>query len=161
MTAGSTKFVSLNTVGMSHHVSVYLFQFGDVPADNGSFLLTAPPGIPAGSKSEEVFWFERNPVKQGFAVRFDLRFELDIHNSVHVQVRLEHDFQVTWRWYAPLGVCSDWSTTEQQAPWSDDGHNFCVNINPISEDMLLVSLSECLSSDGPPCKLFPPQQTAN
>jgi hypothetical protein len=150
------SIVRLTTTGMQNPVSITDFQFGTVPARQDSYRLTAH-SVPAGSENLEVFWFERNEVPANQFVRFNLRFELNVHNSADLQIHLGPGAKAQWRWAAPIGFVGTWSSAEQQAPWSDADTDFCINING-SEDTIDVSLSEHAATDGPLCAVIPAEQ---
>ena len=138
------SIVRVTTLKMRAPTAVTAFEFGTVAADSDSFGLLSET-VQSGAESKEVFWLDRNrEVPAGQEIRFDLRFALNVHNSVHLQLRLDPGKPVsllTWRWAAPIGFLGVWSTAEQQAPWWDHGWDYCINISPAGDD-IEVRLSE-------------------
>jgi hypothetical protein len=125
--------VQLTTTEMSNPVTIAEFQFGTVPAPVGSFASVVGSVAP-GTDCEAVFWFDPGiEVPSGQEVRYNLRFELNVHNSANLQLRLAQGglgIEVEWRWLAPIGFKGTWSAAIQQAPWFDDAMDYCITIQP-------------------------------
>ena len=154
------KTVQLNTTCLTGSVSITAFQFGTIPAPIGSNKLLIE-SVPAGSAGAEVFWLEEdlNIPAQEF-IRYNLRFQVDSHNSANLQIRLsglDSGATMSWRWSAPIGYTGKWSVAEQQAPWYDDNMDYCINISPSSSGVL-VSLSENPGTAKQQCAFIPAEQ---
>jgi hypothetical protein len=136
--------VRLTTTQCSSPVSVHLFQFGTVPASPGTYSMLVDSVAP-GAGGEPVFSLDRDAaVAVNQEVRFNLRFELNVHNSANLQLCLCPSGSSTllqWRWSAPIGFTGTWSAGEQQAPWFDDQMDYCITIEPEGADVS-VTLSE-------------------
>lgn len=136
--------VRLTTTQCSSPVSVHLFQFGTVPASAGSFALVVDSVAP-GTVGEAVLWLDPDvPVPANQEVRFNLRFELNVHNSANLQLRMcptGSSTSLEWRWSAPIGCTGTWGVGTQQAPWSDDRMDYSITIEPDGTDVS-VTLSE-------------------
>lgn len=136
--------VLLTTTEMSDPVTITEFQFGTIPAPVGSFALVVGSVAP-GSDCEAVFWLDPGvEVPSGQEVRYNLRFELNIHNSANLQLRLARGgmgIELEWRWLAPIGFKGTWSAAMQQAPWFDDSMDYCITIEPRGTDVV-VALAE-------------------
>lgn len=136
--------VRLTTTQCSGPVSVHLFQFGTVPASAGSYALVVD-SVEPGTVGEPVFWLNSEvPVPANQEIRFNLRFQLNIHNSANLQLRLcptGSSTTLQWRWSAPIGFTGTWGVGEQQAPWSDDQMDYGIHIQPDGTDVS-VTLSE-------------------
>ena len=158
-----SSLVRLTTTGMKDAVSVYKFEFGTVPAQAGSFKLLAD-SVPAGATNQGVFSFSHDvEIPEQQAVRFDIRFELNVHNSASLQLRLSPGLplaEVQWRWAAPIGYFGTWSSEEQQAPWWDKGMDYCININPNGTN-IDVTLSASPGTEQQGCTFIPPQSAAS
>lgn len=158
-----SSFVRLTTTGMQNTVSIYLFQFGTVPAQPDTFMLLTD-SVPAGSQNHNVFSFESETnIPQNQEVRFDIRFELNVHNSASLQLCLspgQSVNKVQWRWAAPIGFFGTWSSEEQQAPWWDDGMDYCININT-DGDNISITLSEFAGSEQQECPCIPTDSAAS
>lgn len=153
------RIVRLTTTGLSDPVGVHLFQFGTVPAPTGSWGQLADSVAP-GRVDREVCWLDGDMVvAQGQQVRFDLRFEVNVHNSASLQLVLGQgtpDAPLQWRWSAPIGYVGTWSSDTQQAPWFDDGMDYCITIAPAGVDVV-VQLAEHPGGAGGQCAFIPAQ----
>ncbi len=146
-----TSIIQLDTTELKQAVSIYLFQFGTIAATEGTYKLLQKKVL-NGLTDVSVFSVERNmniPADQ--LIRFNLRFEIDNHNSAHLQLCLcqanPSDLAIlSWRWVAPIGFMGKWSDELQQAPWSDGGEDYCIRITP-NEDGIMVKLSEFSVTD--------------
>lgn len=157
----TTCAVRVTTTLMSSDVGITEFQFGSVPAPSGSGTLIATSVAP-GSVGYEVFVLDPDiVVPAAQTVRYNIRFELNVHNSANLQISLSPGTggtTVEWRWSAPVGYTGVWSTTEQQAPWYDDAMDYCINIQPDGSD-IMVTLSEHPGSASQGCAFIPPQHS--
>ena len=153
--------VQLNTTGLTHPVSISAFQFGTVPAPPGSSQQLTQ-SLPEGSTGVEIFWLERDlniPINE--FIRFNLRFEINLHNSANLQIALsplKSGSAMVWRWSAPIGYTGQWSAAEQQAPWYDDNMDYCINISPSSTG-IAVSLSEHPGKENEQCSFIPKEDS--
>lgn len=136
--------VRLTTTECSSPVAVHLFQFGTVPASPGSWALVVD-SVEPGTVGEPVFWVNSEvPVPAEQEVRFNLRFQLNVHNSANLQLRLRptgSSSTMDWRWSAPIGWTGTWGVDVQHAPWSDDEMEYSLTIEPDGPDVA-VTLSE-------------------
>jgi hypothetical protein len=92
-------------------------------------------------------------------VRFDIRFEVNVHNSAFLQICLDSRHvgnQVRWRWAAPIRYTGVWSSSEQQASWFDDSVDYCINING-AETNIAVTLMEHVGISHRQWPFIPPQ----
>jgi hypothetical protein len=155
------SIVQLNTTGLTRSVSIFAFQFGTIPAPTGSNELIIN-SVPAGSKGVEIFWLNRDlKIPPQELIRYNLHFQIDLHNSAYLQIRLspqELGTAMVWRWSAPIGFNGEWSSAEQQAPWYDDSMDYCINISP-SNVGIDVSLSEHSGTMKLQCAFIPAEQT--
>jgi hypothetical protein len=154
--------VRLTTSEIASVVSVHQFQFGTVPAPPKSFCLlrdAVPPGTVAG----EVFEFDpRMAIRPQQTVRFDVRLEVNVHNSASLQISLDADQagnQVQWRWAAPIGYTGTWGSSEQQASWFDESVDYCINIDG-TETSISVTLTEHVGAPQQQCPFIPPRSAA-
>lgn len=154
------SYVRLTTSEITGVVSVSCFQFGTVPAPQNSFELLTD-SVQPGALAESIFRFDPQmvvPPQQ--QVRFDIRFELNVHNSAFLQLCLdsaEAGTRVQWRWAAPIGYTGTWSASEQQAPWFDDSVDYCININNSTGTYIDVTLAEKPGNEQQQCPFIPPQ----
>jgi hypothetical protein len=153
------SFVRLTTSEIESVVSVHLFQFGTVPAPPKSFALLLE-SVPPRKVAEDVFVFDpQMEIPQQQTVRFDIRFEVNVHNSAFLQICLDPGpvgNQVRWRWAAPIGYTGVWSSSEQQASWFDDSVDYCINIDG-ADTTIVVSLMEHVGTPHQQCPFIPPQ----
>ena len=126
------NIVQLNTEKLHEPAKVSVFQFGTMAAPIGSSYLISPGIIPAGLKSVEVFWIDRNIViPKGYNVRYNLHFEIDPHNCIHLQVLIRpwpdrayssYQTEMRWRWAATFFDYNskEWTDKEMDlAEWTD------------------------------------------
>ena len=115
------------------HLNIYAFQFGEYPAPDDAYQLVCD-SVPANSDTDDIFWFESDVVvPDKMHVRYNIRIEVDAHNSTNLQIRISPGQKIDWRWTAPIGFQGPWTTGETHAPWSDDGHEYLVYIKPTPE----------------------------
>lgn len=154
--------VRLTTTDMSTPVAIDHFQFGTVPAEPHTHA-TLVDSVAPGTREQEVFWLDRQmPVPSGQEIRFDLRFQLNVHNSASLQLCLSPGPSGTtlqWRWSAPIGFTGQWSAAEQRAPWFDDAVDYCITIRPAGDDVV-VEVAEHPGGPGTQCGFIPPEHAA-
>lgn len=132
--------VQLNTVNLFQPAKVSVFQFGTIAAPVGSTYLITPTTIPSDQKLVTVFWIDRNiAIPNEDIIRFNLRFQIDIHDSINLQIRLRpslskssHQTIMDWRWLAPHGEKSEWTNSKLTPSWTDGKHSsqFSCEIAP-------------------------------
>lgn len=136
--------VQLTTTGLTQPLSITAFQFGTVPAPDGSSQLLKTT-VPAGLTAVEIFSLQRNiNIPSGEFVRYNIQFQVNTNNAANLQIRLAGagtSTDMLWRWSAPIGYVGTWSKAEQQAPWYDHHVDYAIHIAP-SDVGILVSLSE-------------------
>ncbi len=145
--------VTLDTSDLTKAVSITVFQFGTMPAPTKSYELLTN-SVKVGIKNTDVFCFEEDiETPNDKLVRYNLRFQVDIHNSVNLQLCLSNK-PTLWRWTAPIGILGVWSNEEQQAPWHDGNIDYCINISP-SDSGITVKLTEHPETSGCLCAIIP------
>ena len=151
--------VRLDTTEMWSVVSIHQFQFGTVPAPMFSYGLLVDSVSP-GTIGQDIFWFDSDmEIDPQQELRFNIRFELNIHNSANLQIRLSPNASGTetqWRWSAPIGYCGTWSSGKQQAPWFDDAMDYCITLSAAGTG-LVVALGERAGSEQQQCEFIPSQ----
>lgn len=107
-------------------IGICNFQFGELAAPENKFKLTKVK-IPANSKDEEIFKFDSDiKICENMHVRFNLTLQINTHNVTNVQIRINSDKSVQWRWFAPHGEQGKWTSTNDQATWQDGGNKYLI-----------------------------------
>jgi|GEM_PF-3362502 len=137
-------------------INISEFQFGEVSAQAGTFELIQKQ-TDASRDDQIVFIFasEQN-IGKDLHVRFNLTLQIDSHNATNIQIRICCDNQVQWRWSAPYGHLGQWTSTNDQATWQDDGHKYLIYMihKPNSPDFWVYLGKIAINPNLPP-EFFP------
>ena len=92
------SIVTLTTTAMTKAVTIHQFQFGTIAAKKNTYCLSHK-SVSARTEGQEIFWFDGDvDVPAAQAIRYNLRFELNEHNSANLQIRLTSPSGIEWRW---------------------------------------------------------------
>jgi len=137
-------------------IGITACQFGEVPALEGSYELYTS-NVAANSEDVEVFAFDMpQSIPEEAHVRFNLAIQIDINNAVNVQIRINPDKTIEWRWLAYIGEFSDWSSNSTDSSWQDNGHEYRIYmVNQQNEKNFWVYVGRVPMVDNLPSAFFP------
>ncbi|SBS29572.1 hypothetical protein MSP8887_01109 [Marinomonas spartinae] len=138
-------------------IGITACQFGEEPAPEGSYKLYTS-NVAANNEDTDVFAFDMpQSIPEGAHVRFNLAIQIDINNAVNVQIRINPDKTIEWRWLAYIGASSDWSENNTDASWQDNGHEYLIYmVNQQNEKNFWIYVGRVPMVYNLPPAFFPP-----
>lgn len=156
----TVTFQSFQALPSSDHIGFSVFQYGEMPTPTNNYMLTSH-SVPPDTDSVKIFFFDPSQpqvIPPGNQVRFNLHIQVNTHNARDVQIRINSDHSVDWRWGDPDGCWGGWYPWGQgidSQNWFDETSNYLIYLQGQSPTDLYVYIGQSTKPAGRHSVLIP------